>query len=66
MVEITVEWLEKVKKAVDDGLKCLTQPLSSGFYVTPKAVEWLKENHYKIIVVESFGPTGITLMVSPV
>ena len=66
MTVITVEVLEKAKKAVEAGLTCGSVSIDKeGFTVTPEAIEWLKKNHYQLKVAESFGPTEITIMIFP-
>lgn len=65
MTVITVEVLEKAKKAVESGLSCGNVSIEGALTIEPEAVQWLKDNHYQLKVAESFGPTGITAMMYP-
>lgn len=66
MTEISVKELQKSKELIDAGtLNCDSISIEGGLIVTPEAIEWLKENHYQIKVVETFGKTGIAATIYP-
>ena len=65
MTEISVQVLEAAKKSVDGGLSCGSVSIEAGLSITAEAVQWLKDNHYQLKVAESFGPTGICVMIYP-
>lgn len=65
MTVITVERLEKAKRLIECGLNCNSVSIEGGLQVTPEAVDWLKENHYQVKIVETFGPTGIAAAIYP-
>jgi hypothetical protein len=66
MTEISVKELEKSKKSIDAGvINCASISIEDGLNVTSEAIEWLKENHYQIKIVETLGKTGIAAYIYP-
>lgn len=65
MTVITVEVLEEAKAKIDSGFNHISETIEGGLEVTPEAIDWLKENHFQLKVAESFGPTGIAVLIYP-
>ena len=67
MTVIDVARLEEAKKFIegDEGLSRDSVSIENGLQVTPKAIEWLKENHYQLHVSKTSGPTKIAVAIYP-
>lgn len=65
MTVISVKTLEKAKDLIESGFTCDAIPINQSFCVDSEAVQWLKKNHYHLEVAETFGKTGIALLINP-
>ena len=66
MTEITVKCLEEARVSIEEkGVNCIPVSLSGELKVSAEAVEWLKSHHYQLKIAETFGPTGIAVLIYP-
>ena len=65
MTVITVEWLQEAQNKIQKGFNCWSVSLEGDLKVDKDAVKWLKEKHYQLKIVETFGPTGVAVVVYP-
>ena len=65
MTEITVKRLEEARSKILKGFNCDSVTLEGDLKVDKDAVVWLKEKHYQLKIVETFGPTGVAVVICP-
>lgn len=66
MTEIDVARLEEAKKIIESGRSCYSITIYGGFTITSEAIQWLKQNHWHLKVIETFGETGVAVMIYPI
>ena len=71
---ITREMLQEKKDSIESMFKdsnrenrdrALTISVAGDLVIPVDSISWLKENGYQLEVVETFGPTGVALLVHP-